>query len=152
MTYCPYVNILSLSTIMRKPLKVQRTVYFFPLPSSSARTAAVSIRAGFHTALPIPTGSRRCSASDLPVLPAAKNQYKEARLPNFQICCWPLCYDFNGFGIRPPRSSPFFFYFTSLSLPFTFPSLTFTRRHSPDMQFSFIPVCFCTETHSTSLW
>lgn len=106
-TYCPYVNILSLSTIMRKPLKVQQVVHFFPLPPSSASTAAVSVRAELHTALPIPTSSRRCSASDLPALPS-KNQYTEPKLPNFQICCWPLCYDFNGFGVRTLKSSPFF--------------------------------------------
>lgn len=92
---------------MRKPLKVQQVVHFFPLPPSSASTAAVSVRAELHTALPIPTSSRRCSASDLPALPA-KNQYTEPKFPNFQICCWPLCYDFNGFGVRTLKSSPFF--------------------------------------------
>lgn len=115
-----------------------------PPTPSSASTAAVSIRAEPHTALPIPTSSRRCSASDLPALPA-KNQYTEPKFPNFQICCWPLCYDFNGFGVRTLKSSPFFT-FHPPNLPFTFPSLTFTCTDSPEEQFSSIPVVhFCTE-------
>lgn len=142
---------------MRKPLKVQQVVHFFPLTPSSASTAAVSIRAELHTALPIPTSSRRCSASDLPALPA-KNQYTEPKLPNFQICCWPLCYDFNGFGVRTLRSSPFFTIHPPIyHLPFQvwplhaqillkssfhpFLLFTFAQNHCPEPPLYFSLVC-----------